>query len=152
MNGFFDELHRRKVYRVAAAYIIVATGVIQLAFAAFPAWDLPNWTLRLVIVVLLLGFPIALMLAWAYDIAEGKRAVELLPESEDAFDGPQATTTLAQIYAWTGESDAALRLLDHLLVVPSGLTVPVLKLHLDWDPLRKDPRFQALIDKHAGNH
>jgi tetratricopeptide (TPR) repeat protein len=82
-------------------------------------------------------------------IAEGKRAVELLPESEDAFDGPQATTTLAQIYAWTGESDDALRLLDHLLVVPNGLTVPILKLHLDWDPLRKDPRFQALIDKHA---
>jgi tetratricopeptide (TPR) repeat protein len=85
-------------------------------------------------------------------IAEGKRAVELLPESHDAFDGPQATTTLAQIYAWTGESDDALRLLDHLLVVKNGLTVPILKLHLDWDPLRKDPRFQALIDKHAGKH
>jgi serine/threonine-protein kinase len=85
-------------------------------------------------------------------IAEGKRAVELLPESEDAFDGPQATTTLAQIYAWTGESDDAFRLLDHLLVVPKGLTVPILKLHSDWDPLRKDPRFQALIDKHAGKH
>jgi len=82
-------------------------------------------------------------------IAEGKRALELLPESEDAFDGPQATTTLAQIYAWTGESDDAFRLLDHLLVVPNGLTVPMLKLQLDWDPLRNDPRFQALIDKHA---
>jgi hypothetical protein len=50
---------------IAVAYIIVAGGVIQLASAAFPAWDLPNWTLRLVIVVLLLGFSIALMLAWA---------------------------------------------------------------------------------------
>jgi TolB-like protein/Flp pilus assembly protein TadD len=75
MSGFFEELQRRKVYRVAAAYIIVAAGVIQLASAAFPAWDLPNWTLRLVIVILLLGFPIALMLAWAYDItAHGVRA------------------------------------------------------------------------------
>jgi hypothetical protein len=63
MNGFFDKLQRRKVYRVAAAYIIVAAGVIQLASAAFPAWDLPNWTLCLIIVVLLLGFPIAFMLA-----------------------------------------------------------------------------------------
>jgi hypothetical protein len=63
-----------------------------------------------------------------------------------------STTTLAQIYAWTGESDDAFRLLDHLLVVPNGLTVPTLKLHSDWDPLRKDPRFQALIDKHAGKH
>jgi TolB-like protein len=84
-------------------------------------------------------------------IAEGKRAVELLPESEDAFDGPQATTTLAQIYARTGESDNAFRLLDHLLVIPNGLTVPMLKLQIDWDPLRKDPRFQALIDKYAAS-
>jgi len=69
MNGdFFEEVKRRKVYRVAAAYIIAAGGVIQLASAAFPAWELPNWALRLVITLLLLGFPIALILAWAYDI------------------------------------------------------------------------------------
>jgi TolB-like protein len=75
MSGFFEETKRRKVYQVAAAYIIAAAGVIQLASAAFPAWELANWALRLVIVLLLLGFPIALMLAWAYDItAQGVRA------------------------------------------------------------------------------
>jgi hypothetical protein len=68
MTGFFDEVKRRKVYKVAAAYIIAAGGIIQLASAAFPAWDLPNWLLRLVIVLLLMGFPIALILAWAYDV------------------------------------------------------------------------------------
>src|SRR5207248_3406954 len=82
-------------------------------------------------------------------ISEGKRGVELLPESQDALDGPQPTTALAQIYAWTGESDEAFRLLDHLLVVPNGLTIPILKLDPIWDPLRKDARFQALIDRHA---
>jgi serine/threonine-protein kinase len=82
-------------------------------------------------------------------INEGKRAVELLPESQDAFDGPQATAALAQIYAWTGEFDEAFRLLDHLLDVPNGLTVTILKLEPMWDPLRKDPRFQALIDKYS---
>src|SRR5438477_6968485 len=82
-------------------------------------------------------------------INEGKRAVELLPESQDAFDGPQGTASLAQIYAWTGEFDEAFRLLDHLLDIPNGLTVPMLKLEPMWDPLRKDPRFQALIDKHS---
>ena len=82
-------------------------------------------------------------------INEGKRAVELLPESQDAFDGPQGTASLAQIYAWTGEFDEAFRLLDHLLDVPNGLTVPMLKLEPMWDPLRKDPRFQALIDKYS---
>jgi TolB-like protein/Flp pilus assembly protein TadD len=80
-------------------------------------------------------------------IAEGKRAVEMVPESQDAFDGPGATATLARIYAWTGESDEAFRLLDHLLATPNGLTVPMLKLDPAWDSLRKDPRFQALIDK-----
>src|SRR5437660_2127029 len=75
MTGFFEEVRRRKVYRVAAAYIIAAGGVIQLASAAFPAWELPNWALRLVIVALLMGFPIALILAWVYDItAQGVRA------------------------------------------------------------------------------
>ena len=75
MTGFFEEVKRRKVYRVAAAYIIAAGGIIQLASAAFPAWELPNWALRLVIVLLLMGFPIALILAWAYDItAQGVRA------------------------------------------------------------------------------
>jgi TolB-like protein/Flp pilus assembly protein TadD len=82
-------------------------------------------------------------------IAEGKRAVELLPESQDALDGPQATANLAQIYAWTGEFDEAFRLLDHLFAVPSNLTVPMLKLDPAWDPLRQDPRYQALIDKYS---
>src|SRR5262245_10491841 len=68
MTGFFEEAKRRNVYRVAAAYIIAAAGVIQMASAAFPAWELPNWGLRLVFVLLLLGFPVALMLGWAYDI------------------------------------------------------------------------------------
>ena len=82
-------------------------------------------------------------------VNEGRKAVKLLPESQDAFDGPQATAALAKIYAWVGEHDEALRLLDHLLTVPSGLTVPTLKVDPVWDPLRKDPRFQALIDKYA---
>jgi len=82
-------------------------------------------------------------------INEGRRAVELLPESQDAFDGPQATASLAQIYAWTGEFNEAFRLLDHLLDVPNGLTVTMLKLDPIWDPLRKDPRFQALINKYG---
>jgi len=74
MGGFFEEVKRRKVYRVAAAYVIAAGGIIQLASAAFPAWELPNWALRLVIVLLLIGFPIALILGWAFDVtAQGIR-------------------------------------------------------------------------------
>src|SRR5437870_4366190 len=80
MTGFFEELQRRKVYRVAAAYIIAAGFIIQIGSAVFPAWELPNWTLRLVIVLLLAGFPIALILAWAFDVTpEGVRVTAPAP-------------------------------------------------------------------------
>src|SRR4030095_6703419 len=75
MSGFFEEVQRRKVYRVAAAYIIVAGFIIQIGSATFPALELPNWAFRLVIVLLLIGFPIAVILAWAYDVTpQGIRA------------------------------------------------------------------------------
>src|SRR5216110_37744 len=80
MSGFFEELQRRKVYRVAAAYIIAAGFIIQIGSAVFPAWELPNWTLRLVIVLLLAGFPVALILAWAYDVTpQGIQATPKVP-------------------------------------------------------------------------
>ncbi|HEX2260181.1 MAG TPA: hypothetical protein VHJ56_01005, partial [Candidatus Binatia bacterium] len=74
------------------------------------------------------------------------RAVELGPESQDALDGPNITLGLAKIYTWTGEIDQAIQLLDRSLNTPNGVTVPALKLDPIWDPLRSDPRFQALID------
>jgi len=80
MAGFFEEIKRRKVYRVAAAYVVVAGGLIQLASAVFPAWELPNWALRLTIILLLIGFPIALILAWALEVTpEGIRTTQPAP-------------------------------------------------------------------------
>jgi adenylate cyclase len=82
MSGFFEELQKRKVYRVAAAYIVAAGFLIQIASAAFLARDLPTWSLRLVIVLLLMGFPIVLLLAWAYDMtAEG---IQVTPQTPGA--------------------------------------------------------------------
>jgi len=82
MSGFFEEIKRRKVYRAAAAYAVVAAGSIQLASAIFPAWELPSWTLRLVIILLLIGFPIALILAWALEVTpEGIRATPHAPSA-----------------------------------------------------------------------
>src|SRR5881394_2372922 len=77
MSGFFEELRRRKVYRVAAAYIIAAGFIIQIASAIFPAWELPNWTFRFLVTLLLIGFPTALILAWAFDVTpQGMRATK----------------------------------------------------------------------------
>ncbi|HEY4283070.1 MAG TPA: tetratricopeptide repeat protein [Chthoniobacterales bacterium] len=82
-------------------------------------------------------------------IREGKRAIELKPESKDAFDGPMYTLALAQIYAWSGDKDQALQLIEKSLTTPNGVTAPMLKLDPVWDPLRDDPRFQALINRYV---
>jgi TolB-like protein/Tfp pilus assembly protein PilF len=80
MSGFFWELRRRKVYRVAAAYVIAAGFIIQIASAVFPAWELPNWSLRLLVVLILAGFPIALIFAWAFDVTPS--GIERTPAAE----------------------------------------------------------------------
>jgi TolB-like protein/cytochrome c-type biogenesis protein CcmH/NrfG len=81
--------------------------------------------------------------------AEIKRAQELLPETKDAFEGPQITQTMAEIYAIFGDAGGAISVLDGLLQRPSPITVAVLKLNPVWDPIRKDPRFQALLEKYG---
>lgn len=85
MNGFFAELRTRKVYRVAVAYAVAGWAVIQFGDIVFPVWDLPSWTLRLMIAFVLAGFPIALIFAWVFDVTpEGLRATApvLAPREE----------------------------------------------------------------------
>src|SRR3954452_3654247 len=80
LTNFFAELKRRKVYRVAIGYAVVAWLLIQVATQVFPFLDVPNWAIRLVILLLALGFPIALVLAWAFDITpQGVKRTEDLP-------------------------------------------------------------------------
>ncbi len=64
---WFAELKRRKVFRVAGAYLVVAWLLLQVADVSFGPMGLPEWTLTLVIALLVLGFPIACILAWAFD-------------------------------------------------------------------------------------
>ena len=68
MSGFFEELKRRKVYRVAIAYIVASWALAQGIAQVFPVFDIPNSRVRVVILLLLIGFPIALVLAWIFDI------------------------------------------------------------------------------------
>lgn len=68
MKRFFSELKRRNVYRVAVAYAVVGWLLIQIATQLFPFFDIPNWAVRLVVLLLALGFPIALILAWAFEL------------------------------------------------------------------------------------
>jgi tetratricopeptide (TPR) repeat protein len=79
--------------------------------------------------------------------AEAKRAVDLLPETKDAFDGPILVITRARIHMMCGDLDNAFALLDRSLQTPSGVTIHELRLDPIWDPLRADPRFQQMLTK-----
>jgi serine/threonine-protein kinase len=81
-------------------------------------------------------------------IREARRAVELCPESKDAASGPIYATNLAFVYAQTGETEEAVTLLAHLLTTPAAerITLAHLRLSWEWDPLRKDPRFQKILE------
>jgi TolB-like protein/Tfp pilus assembly protein PilF len=83
---FLVELQRRNVYKVAVAYGVVSWLLIQIATQVFPIFEIPNWGARLVVVVLTLGFPVALVLAWAYELTpEGlQRTDEIAPEKSIA--------------------------------------------------------------------
>src|SRR5216117_2401070 len=67
-GNFFGELKRRNVYKVAVAYAVVAWLLIQVATQVFPFLEIPNWAIRLVILLTALGFPVALIIAWAFEL------------------------------------------------------------------------------------
>jgi TolB-like protein/Tfp pilus assembly protein PilF len=67
-NNFFSELKRRNVYKVAVAYAVVGWLIIQVATQVFPFLEIPTWVVRLVIAVVAIGFPIALIIAWAFEL------------------------------------------------------------------------------------
>ncbi|HKS03733.1 MAG TPA: hypothetical protein VJR49_00130, partial [Chthoniobacterales bacterium] len=76
-SSFFSELKRRNVYKVAVAYAIVGWLSIQIATQVFPFLEIPNWIVRLVIVAVAIGFPIALVIGWAFELTpEGLKRTE----------------------------------------------------------------------------
>src|SRR3954469_12355404 len=78
---FFSELKRRNVYKVAVAYVVVGWLVVQVATQTFPFFDVPNWAVRLGILLVVIGFPIALIIAWAFELTpEGLKRTETTGE------------------------------------------------------------------------
>src|SRR5439155_570490 len=76
-RNFFAELKRRNVYKVAIAYGVVAWLLMQVASQIFPFFEIPNWTVRLVVLLLVIGFPVAMILAWAFELTpEGIKRAE----------------------------------------------------------------------------
>src|SRR4051794_11403853 len=76
--SFFAEVKRRNVYKVAVAYAIVGWLLVQIATQVFPFLEIPNWVVRLVIALVAVGFPIALIIAWAFEATpEGIKRTEI---------------------------------------------------------------------------
>jgi len=77
IDNFFAELKRRNVYKVAVAYAVVAWLLIQAASIILPTFETPPWILKVVIFVLIIGFPVALIFAWAFELTpEGLKRTE----------------------------------------------------------------------------
>ena len=97
-----------------------------------------------------LHIQLAKVLAWLGEkdaaIAEAQRAMDLRPESKDAFEGPITTESVAEVYAILGENARAIELLRGLLNRPSEVTVQLLRVDPIWDVLRSDPAFQKLCE------
>ena len=92
MDNFFAELKRRNVYKVAVAYAIVGWLLVQIATQVFPFLEIPSWVVRLVIALVALGVPIALTIAWAFEVTpEGIKRTE---------DVDAAATTPRRKHGW----------------------------------------------------
>jgi TolB-like protein/Tfp pilus assembly protein PilF len=78
-------------------------------------------------------------------LVEAQRAVESMPVEKDAYDGPLVLQGLAQVYTWSGDKERALGLLENLVRLPGYLSYGYLRVDPSWDPLRGDPRFEAIV-------
>src|SRR5881392_255100 len=95
---FFGELKRRNVYKVAIAYGVVAWLLIQIASQVFPFFEIPNWAVRFVVLAIIIGFPIALILAWAFEVTpEGVKRTEAADAAHERSRGVVCGFTLSRL-------------------------------------------------------
>jgi len=79
-------------------------------------------------------------------VGQARKAVELLPVSKDAVDGPSVLEELAAVHAAVGDADSAIAEIRRLLSIPGYLSAPLLRIDEKWAPLRADPRFRKLAE------
>src|SRR2546423_3907368 len=96
--NFFAELKRRNVYKVAVAYAVVAWLLIQAASIILPTFEAPSWVIKVLMAALTLGFPLAIILAWAFEITpEGIKRAEDLSPNESITHRPGRKLTIVII-------------------------------------------------------
>ncbi len=148
-RNFFAELKRRNVYKVAVAYAVVGWLIAQIATQIFPFLEIPNWVVRLVIVVIAIGFPIALVIAWAFEATpEGIKRTEVadaMPTTKEqkrytwvyiVVIGAAISVGLFFIGRYTGRSAASATLAE--AVGGSSISQKSIAV-LPFDNLSRDP-------------
>ena len=148
----FGELKRRNVYKVAAAYAVVGWLLIQVATQVFRFLEIPNWAIRLVILVTAVGFPLALVIAWAFELTpEGMVWTEVADAAQQrSRGGVWIAITLVAVYLslglfFLGRYTAGYATGRSSDGHDSGLTQLVITPFLF--EYRNDPRFVALCPK-----
>jgi len=147
MNRFFRELRRREVFRTAGLYIGVAWIAIEVASVMLPAFDAPEWVLRALIIVAIVGFPVSLVLAWIYDVTE--EGVEVQADATDTVVIPFGGRKMD--FAVIGVLSVAL-ILSVYMNITSGPEVaeeiePVSVLIADFDNQTGDPLFNGSLEQ-----
>ena len=135
LRDFFSELKRRNVYKVAVAYAVVAWLFIQIATQVFPFFDISNAAVRFIVVIIVLGFPIALVIAWAFEMTpEGMKRTENISPNERL---PQWSKRKFAVFIAGTAAIAASLLIFQLLRPKSAATATKIR---SVDTTRSDPR------------
>ena len=96
-RSFFRELHRRKVYSSAFAYVVMAWLLLQVADVVLPIYDVPEWVLRMFSTLLFLGFPVVVVVAWFFDFKLNGLAP--IPDNERSTDNPAGAKSVGGLHA-----------------------------------------------------
>ena len=154
IDNLFSELKRRNVYKVAAAYTVVGWLLVQVATQVFPFFEIPNWAVRLIVLAIVIGFPIALVIAWAllgraYGLAgrkdEARRILERLHQSR--AERYTAAYSLALVNVGLGDRDEALNWLEESYRERDGNNIAQIRIDPLLVSLHGNPRFEALAEK-----
>ena len=166
--NFFSELKRRNVYKVAAAYAVVAWLLIQAASILLPTFEAPSWVMKVIVLAVVLGFPIAVILAWAFELTpEGIKRTEDVAVAKRPKNrtwiyvvavGVVLSIGLFLLGRYTGRSTASAARTEAAasssIPQKSIAVLAFQKKSADadtidpfLDSLRDDPRFDALAEK-----
>ena len=157
-SNFLAELKRRDVYKVAVAYIVASWALAQGIAQVFPVFDVPSCAIRLIVVLIFIGFPVVVVLAWIFEITPNgiKRTADISPNErqdiirkleEEARQQFVRGYLCALVYAGLGDKAKAIDYLKRAYLNHNNTDTTGIGVDPMLDALRKDPGLNALADE-----